>query len=75
MSFPSSSVVKNLPAMLKPQKMQARSLGPEDPLEKGMATLPVFLPGISHRQRNLAGYSPWDCKESEMTAVTEQAHI
>ena len=26
---------------------------------------PVFLPGESHGQRSLAGYSPWDCKESE----------
>ena len=23
----------------------------------------VFLPGESHRQRSLAGYSPWDCRE------------
>ena len=28
-------------------------LGPEDPPEKEMATLPVFLPGKSHRQRSL----------------------
>ena len=28
---------------------------------------PVFLPGESHGQRNLAGYSPWGCKESNMT--------
>ena len=27
----------------------------------------VFLPGKSHGQRSLAGYSPWDCKESDMT--------
>ena len=27
-------------------------------LEKGMATPPVFLPGESHGQRILAGYSP-----------------
>ena len=27
---------------------------------------PVFLPGKSHRQRSLAGYSPWGCKESDM---------
>ena len=26
----------------------------------------VFLPGKSHRQRSLAGYSPWDSKESDM---------
>ena len=25
---------------------------------------PVFLLGKSHRQRRLAGYSPWGCKES-----------
>ena len=27
----------------------------------------VFLPGKSHGQRSLVGYSPWDHKESEMT--------
>ena len=24
--------------------------------------MPVSLPGKSHRQRNLVGYSPWGCK-------------
>ena len=33
--FPCGSVVKNLPAM---QEMQVRSLGREDPLDKGKAT-------------------------------------
>ena len=28
---------------------------------------PVFLPGESHGQRTLAGYSPRDCKESDTT--------
>ena len=28
---------------------------------------PVFLPGKSHGQRSLAGYSPWGRKESETT--------
>ena len=28
---------------------------------------PVFLPGESHRQRGLAGYSPWGCKKSDTT--------
>ena len=28
---------------------------------------PVFLPGEFHGQRNLEGYSPWDCRESHMT--------
>ena len=41
------------------QETQVRSLGREDPLEKGMA---VFLPGKSYGQRNLVGYSPWGRK-------------
>ena len=28
---------------------------------------PVSLPGKFHGQRSLVGYSPWGCKESEMT--------
>ena len=27
----------------------------------------LFLPGEFHGQRSLAGYSPWNCKESDMT--------
>ena len=30
---------------------------------------PVFLPGESHGQRNLVGYSPQGHKESDMTEV------
>ena len=29
--------------------------------------IPVFLPGKSHGQRSLAGYSPWGRKESDTT--------
>ena len=36
--FPTGSVVKNPPAMQELQKMQVRSLGQGDPLEKSMAT-------------------------------------
>ena len=28
---------------------------------------PVLLPGEFHGQRSLAGYSPWGCKESDLT--------
>ena len=28
---------------------------------------PVFLPGKSHGQRSLVGYSPWGCKELDTT--------
>ena len=29
--------------------------------------IPVFLPGKFHGQRSLVGWSPWGCKESDMT--------
>ena len=35
---------------------------------------PVFLPGKSHGQRSLAGYSPWGHTESDTTEATEHAH-
>ena len=36
---------------------------------------PVFLPGKFHGHRSLAGYSPWGCKESDMTEHTRtRAH-
>ena len=45
------------------QEIRVWSLGWEDPLEKEMATLPIFLPGKSHGQRSLAGSSLCGCKE------------
>ena len=47
-----------------------QSVDQDDPLEKEMAT-PIFLPGESHGQRSLEGYSPWGCKESD---TTERLH-
>ena len=44
-----------------------QSLSWEDSLEKEMEPTPVFLPGESHRQRSLAGYSSCGRKESDMT--------
>ena len=35
---------------------------------------PIFLPGKSHGQRNLGGYSPWVSKVLEMAEVTELTH-
>ena len=48
-------MLKNLPAV---QETGVQSLDQEDPLEKGMATHSIFLPGESHGQRGLMGYSP-----------------
>ena len=49
------------------QKTQVRSLGREDPLEKGMATHSSIPACEFHGQRSLVGFSPWGHKESDMT--------
>ena len=42
---------------------QVQSLGPEDSLEKKMATSPVFFLEKSHGWRSLVGYSPQGHKD------------
>ena len=44
------------------QETWVQSLGWEDPLDKGTLPTPVFWPGEFHGL-----YSPWGCKESDMT--------
>ena len=44
-----------------------RSLGREDPWKRKWQSIPVLLPGKSHGQRSLVGYSPWGRKESDTT--------
>ena len=56
--------LKHLPAIWE---TRVRSLGQEDPLEKGMATHSSTLAWRTHGGRTLVGYSPWDRKESDMT--------
>ena len=36
---------------------------------------PVSLLGESHGQRSLAGYSPWGCKELDMTDQLSHSHV
>ena len=50
-----AQMVKNLPAV---QETRVRSLGREDPLEKGKATHSNILPGVSQGQGSLADDSP-----------------
>ena len=58
-------MVKNLPAK---QEMCVQSMGfKEDPWRRKWQATPVFLPGKSHGQRSLMGYSPWGLKELDMT--------
>ena len=55
--------VKNLPAL---QETWVRSLGWEDPLEKGTVTYSSIL-AWRIPWRSLVGYSPWGPKESDTT--------
>ena len=55
------------------QETQVRSLGQgKSPGGGNCNPLSVFLPGESHGQRSLAGYSPWGRKESDVTDATKQ---
>ena len=49
------------------QETWVQSLSQEDHLKKGMTTHPIILAWKIHGQRSLAGYCPWDCKESDTT--------
>ena len=57
--FPGGSDGKELPAM---QETWVRSLGGEDPLEKGTATHCSILAWRMPWTEGLVGYSPWSCK-------------
>ena len=44
------------------------------PWRRNWLPTPVFLPGEFHGQRSLAGYSPWGCKELDMTEELTLSH-
>ena len=45
------------------------------PWREAWQPTPVFLPGESHGQRSLVRYSPWGCKELDMTEQSTHTHI
>ena len=53
--------------MQEMQETEVWSLSQEDRLEKEIATHSSVLAWKIHGQRSLAGYSPWCCKEVDMT--------
>ena len=66
--FPGGSVVKNLPASEGDTGDLGSTLGLRwSPGGRNGNPLHLFLPGKFHGQRSLAGYSPWGCKELDMT--------
>ena len=64
-----AQTVKCLPAM---QETWVPSLGGKIPWRRKWQPTPVLLPGKFHEQRSLVGYSPWACKQLDMT---ERLHI
>ena len=72
------TVVKNQPAKKKKKRINLqcrRHVGDAGsvlglgrfPWRRKWQPTPGFLPGESHGQRSLWGYSPWGCKESDTT--------
>ena len=62
--------------MQETPETRVQSPGWEDPLEEEMATHSSILPGESHGQRGLVGYSPRGRKESTgHDLVTYLTHI
>ena len=59
-----AQTVKRLPTM---RETRVRSCVGKIPWRRKWQPTPVFLPGKSHGQRFLLGYSPWGCKESDTT--------
>ena len=59
-----AQTVKHLSTMWE---TRVQALGWEDPWRRKWQSTPVLLPGKSHGQRSLVGYSLWGCKESDMT--------
>ena len=64
-----AQTVKRLSTM---RETRVRALDREDPLEKEMAIHSSTLPGKSHGQRSLVGYSLWGHKELD---TTERLHF
>ena len=67
--FLGGSVVKNLPADAGDVKFDP--LVRKIPWRRKWQPTPVFLPGKSHRQRSLVGYSPWGRKSESVSEVTQ----
>ena len=64
-------VVQNLPANAgDPRDVASDFWVRKIPWRRSWQPTPVFLPGESHRQKSLVGYSPWSHKETDATEVT-----
>ena len=71
-----AQMVKSLPAM---QEIRFDPWVRKIPWRRKWQPTPVFMPRELHGQRNLVGYSPWDCKEldkvEQLTHFTQSVRI
>ena len=64
--FPGGALVKNLPANVGHARERGSIPGSGSPGERNGNRSSVFA-GASHGQKSPAGYSPWSCKELDIT--------
>ena len=67
--------VKNLPAVQRHRRRRFDPWVRKIPWRRKWQPNPVFLPGKSHGQRSLAGYSPWSLKRVGHDLVTKQQQL
>ena len=72
LSFPGSSVVKNL--LVSAGDMSSIPGLGRPPEEGNGNPLQLFLTGKFYGQRSLVGFSPWGCRKSDTTEVTAHSH-
>ena len=72
MAFPGVSTVKESTCQCR--RYRFNSWAGKMPWRRKWQPTPVFLPGQSHGQRSLVGYSPWGRKDSD-TSVQLSTHV
>ena len=73
MDFPGGARSKELACQSRRPKRQAFDpWAGKIPCRREWLPTPIFLPGESHGQRSLVGYSPWGRKELDTTEATQQ---
>ena len=72
LGLPGGSMVKNLPANAGDTSCRFNPWFRKIPWSRKWKPTLVFLPGQSHGQRHLEGYSPWGGKRTGQSLVTKQ---
>ena len=65
-----AQTIKNPLAVRNRRRFSFNTWGGKVPGGRHRQPTPVFLPGESHGQRTLVGYSPYGHKESDTTEMT-----